>query len=254
MSASKVALASFLRSCPEVLTLGIRATIDDYSKEEKNLLRSAARVFFPTLRFAYLFHALRIPTFPGYHTYRFQRSRVLQQILFGFTQTPHPVTRVYFGKRQKATIASAFPFPLVAMGPHPAWHRQHLVSGPAALEACCLAHNPVIIQEAVAWEARVRILWVGSDCVGALRKIRSGVAAAAYRPMPLDHPELGGVVKMAEAFARKANLDDIVMEWGYARGQWQLLEIGRPPVRWPLPEGILNRHQHICELVMTGFL
>lgn len=254
MATLKVALAPFLRPCPEVVTLGIRATIDDYSVAEKSLLRSADRIFFPTPRFAYLFHALRIPTFPGYHTHRFQRSRVLQQILFAYSQMPHPVTRIYFGKRQKAMISKAFPFPLVAMGPLTARHQKHLVDNPMALEACCLAFNPVIIQEAVAWEALLRILWVCGDCVGVIRKDGSRGPDEACEPVPVEHPELGSVVEMTRAFACKASLDDIVMEWGYARGQWQLLELGRPPVRWPLPEAMLNRHHYLCELVKAGRL
>lgn len=254
MSSSKVALAPFLRCCPAVATLGIRATIDDYSATEKSLLRSADRVFFPTPRFAYLFKALNIPTFPGYHTYRFQRSRVLQQILFACARMPHPITRIYYGKKQKATIPNAFSFPMVAMGPSAAWHQKHLIDNSAALEACCLAYNPVIIQEAVDWEAHLRILWVCTDCIGVLRKDSSQGPTASYEPAPIEHPKLGSVLDMTQTFARKANLDEVVLEWGYARGQWQLQEMARPPVRWPLPLAILNRHHYLCDLVMGGRL
>ena len=252
MESRKVALAPFLRSCTEIVTLGVRATIDDYSAEERNLMRSAARVFFPTPRFAYLFNALQIPTFPGYYTYRLQRFRVLQQLLFACGEIPHPATRIYFGRRQKALISKAFPFPLVAMGPQVTLDKQQLVDNPVALEASCHAYNPIIIQEAVEWQALLRILWVHADCVGALKRDSSQGSDASYEPVPIDHPELGAVIEMMRAFARKANLDDIVVEWGYAGGRWQVLEMGRPPVRWPLPDGkIVNRHHYLCELVKT---
>jgi ribosomal protein S6--L-glutamate ligase len=252
MKSNKVALAPFLRSCTQIVTLGIRAAIDDYSAAEKTLLRSAKRVFFPTPRFAYLFNALQIPSFPSYHTYRLQRSRVLQQILFACGEIPHPTTRIYFGKRQKALISKAFPFPLAAMGSQVALHKKHLVDNPAALETFCHAYNPVIIQEAVEWDTLLRILWVHADCVGAIKRDSSQGSDGSYKPVPIDHPGLGTVIEMMRTFARKAHLDDIVVEWGYAGGQWQVLEMGRPPVRWPLPKGdMLNRHHYLCELVKT---
>jgi len=253
MKSTKVALAPFLHFCPKIVTLGIRATIDDYSAEERSLLRSAERVFFPTPRFAYLFDALRIPTFPSYHTYRLQHSRVLQQILFAFGEIPHPATRIYFGRRQKALISKAFAFPLVAMGPQAGLHKQHLVDNPHSLEAFCRLYNPIIIQETVDWDTLLRLLWVHGDCLGALKRDRLKSSEASYEPVPIDQPELGAVIQMMQAFARKANLDDIVVEWGHAEDRWQVLGMIRPPVRWPLPEGkILNRHHHVCDLVKTG--
>lgn len=253
MSPPKVALAPFLRSCPGVITLGVRSTIDDYSAAEKKLLRTAARVFFPTPRFAYLFQALRIPTFPCCHTYRLQHSRVLQQILLACSQTPHPATRIYFGRRQKERIIKDFAFPLVAMGPL-AHHPKQVVDNATALEASCLAHNPLIIQEATRWELRLKILWVYADCLGMLRKDRSQGSDIPYEPLPIGHPEHGTVIELTGALAQSARLDDIVVEWGRTRGQWQVLGMGRPPVRWPLPAAILNRHEYLRDLVMAGRL
>lgn len=252
MRVSKVALAPFLRSCSEIVTLGIRPTIDDYSREEQNLLRSAEHVFFPTPHFAYLFNALQIPTFPAHHVYRLQHSRVLQQILFACLQIPQPATRIYFGRRQKALISTAFSFPLVAMGAQAAPHRRHLVDNPVALETSCLAYNPIIIQEAVEWEVLLRVLWIHADCVGAVIKDHSQGLDASYESVSIDHPNLGDVFTQMRSFARKAKLDDIVVEWGYNGGRWQVIELVRPPVHWPLPDGkMLNRHDYICDLVKT---
>jgi hypothetical protein len=251
---SKVALATFLRSCPAIITLGIRATIDDYSTEEQSLLRHAKRVFFPTPRYAYLFNALNIPTFPAYTTYRFQHSRVLQQILLSYLGMPHPFAHIYFGKRQKAAILQTFNFPFVAMGPLVAAHKNHLVDNAKALEQCSQCYNPLIIQEAVAWTERVRILCVHGDCVGALRQNRHHLLHAHYEPVPMEHPDLQWVLHRTQDFVRRVHLDDIVLEWGYGNDNWQLLELLRPPVRWPTPEGILNRHDYICELVQSGKL
>jgi hypothetical protein len=272
-----VALAPFLRSCTAVRTLGIRPTIDDYSTEEKALLRSAALVFFPTPRFAYLFDALHIPTFPCYTTYRFQHSRLLQEVLLSYVGIPHPATRIYFGTRQKAKIADTFRFPVVAMGPNAAVHHKHVVDNRAALEECTRRYNPLIIQEAVEWTERIRILCIVTECVGALRRNCLDTLSSRYEPLPLEQPALGAattrsfvqethsrdaesaeklhtVLEMTRNFVRSVHLDDIVIEWGYGNGAWQLLEMTRPPVRWPMTNGILNRHHYLCELVQSGRL
>jgi hypothetical protein len=53
---------------------------------------------------------------------------------------------------------------------------------------------------------------------------------------------------------RRVQLDDIVLKWGYGVGKWQLIEMTRPPVRWPLVKGFLNRHHYICRLAQSGRL
>ena len=254
MKSSKVALAPFLRSCTAITTLGIRPNIDDYSAEEKGLLRSAERIFFPTPRFAYLFKALQIPTFPGYSTYQFQHSRVLQQILLAHLEIPHPVTRIYFGNRQKAGIREAFPFPFLAMGPLAALHKKQLVDNTTAFEECCRCYNPLILQRTADWSECVRVLCVDADCVGALWRNGSPGSNVPYEPVPLEQPELQAVLDSTLSFLRSVQLDDIVLEWGYGEGKWQLLEMTRPPVRWPMVKGILNRHDYICRLVQSGRL
>ena len=254
MKPNKVALAPFLLSCSSIITLGIRAAIDDYSANEKELLRSAERVFFPTPRFAYLFDALQIPTFPDYHTYRLQHSRVLQQVLLAATGMPRPMTRMYFGKRQKAMIPENFPFPFMAIGPLPALHEKHLVENQEALEQYSRRYNPLIIQKVVDWSERLRILCVHTDCVGVLYQDTSQSPGTHYEPVPVEHPKFQGVLGMTRDFIRRVHLDDMVLEWGYGDGKWQLLQLARPPVRWPMPEGTLNRHHYIGRLVQSGRL
>jgi ribosomal protein S6--L-glutamate ligase len=254
MAPVKVALAPFLRSCNAITTLGIRPTIDDYSAEEKDLLRHAERVFFPTPRFAYLFNALKIPTFPACTTYRFQRSRILQQILLAVAGMPRPVTRIYYGSRQKKKIPDAFPFPFTAMGPKVALHKKLLVDNPLALEECSGRFNPLIVQEAMEWTERVHILCVNAECVGAVRQHCGSGLSCRCEPAPMEQAALQPIFEITRAFVSKAHLDDIVVDWAYGKGKWQIMEMARPPVRWPLVEGTLNRHRHLCELVESGRL
>jgi len=86
------------------------------SAEERELLRSADRVLFPTPRFAPIFHAVGIRCFPSYYSYRYQRSRFLQKTLLEVLAVPRPKSRVYFGSRQKRGILKEFSPPFLLMG------------------------------------------------------------------------------------------------------------------------------------------
>ena len=240
--------------CAGITTLGIRPGIDDYSTEEKHLLRSAERVFFPTPRFAYLFSALQIPTFPRHSTYRFQHSRVLQEILLAHLAMAHPRTRLFFGNKQKAGILNAFSFPIHAAGPLAAVHDKRLVEDATALEECCHRYNPLIVQEVLDWSQSLRVLCVHSDCVGGLWRNGPPGPDDDYEPVPLEEPGMQEVFRSSLSLIHKVQLDDMVLEWGYSDGQWQLIEMKRPPVRWPMAGGILNRHDYICQLVQSGRL
>jgi ribosomal protein S6--L-glutamate ligase len=254
MTPIKVALAPFLRSCTAIVTLEVRPTIEDYSSTEKALLRRAERVFFPTPRYAYLFDALHIPVFPTYTTYRFQRSRVLQQILFAVSGMPHPPSRIYYGRRQKETILDDFSLPVVIMGPDATLHNKRLVEHATTLEAFAKGFNPVIVQEALDWTERVRILCVHLDCVGAVRLERRDGLNSSYEPTSMDRPDLRVLLETTRDFARKAHLDDVVIEWAHGKGRWHVLGLTRPPVRWPMLDGVLNRHHYIGQLVESGQL
>lgn len=229
-----VALAPFVRFCPRVLTLGIRATMGDYPPEERSLLRSARKVLFPTPRFSYLFHALGVPTFPSHASYSFLHSRVSQQILFEYLGWPHPRTRIYFGARQKQNILMDFRLPLVAMGPRPGVDGSHRVEDRDALERLKVRYNPLIIQEAVAWEKIERFLCVSFQCLG-----DDGSSEPREASLRL---------------ARMTGLDDVVMEWGYRGGTWQQTAILRPPAVWRSASVAIDRHRYICRLICEGRL
>lgn len=251
----KVALAPFLLSCPAVITLGIRAAMEDYSDEERKLLIQAERIFFPTPRFVDILLALEKPSFPSATTYRYQRSRVLQQLLFQYLKWPHPETRIYFGMKQKMRISKEFEFPLSIMGPRVASGTIHSVDSPTDLDAYAERYNPLIVQKEISWTDRIRLLCVNFECIGVHRRRNSSeTGEISYEPASLKCSELNDLLDRTQQLLRMARLDDIVIEWGYGDGKWQLLGMERPPVQWNTPEGTLNRHGYICGRIQTGFL
>lgn len=114
---SRVAIGRQLRHVPEVLTLGVRPTLLDYSEKERLLLFSGEKIFFPTLRYADLFQSLGIPTYPGWSDYNCLGNKVRQTQIFQALGIPHPRTAVYIGSRQTCRIESDFSYPFIAKIP-----------------------------------------------------------------------------------------------------------------------------------------
>ncbi|RPJ00020.1 MAG: hypothetical protein EHM36_15195 [Deltaproteobacteria bacterium] len=254
MKAFKVALAPFLAFCPRVRTLGVRACLNDYSEEEKRLLREADRVFFPTPRYLDVFQALAKPTFPGPASYRYQRSRVMQQLLFQYLKLPHPRSRICFGNRQKQLAAPTFRVPFLVLGPRMAPDTVHLVDRPEIFEGYIHRYNPLIIQENVEWTERVRLIFVRFRCIGALRTAGACASSKLFEPIAPEHKTLKHIMSLTEVLVRTGRLDDVMIEWGNGETGWELTGISRPPVRWSAPDGIMNRYHYICQLIQSGLL
>lgn len=222
----------------------------DYSEEERDCLRQSQRVFFPTPRFVDVFQALDIPTFPSPTTYRYQSSRFLQNLLLQCLDLPHVRSRIYFGARQKQRIPWDFDYPFLAMGPRIRPGTVHEVHGERALRLIAPAYTPLVIREMRTWDRRIRLVCVNYECIGALESI----AKAHFESVRLEEPTVAPLLGPTLDLVRRARLDDIMIEWGYGQGKWVIIELSRPPFRFLTPNGIINRHNHICSLIQTGAL
>ena len=74
MGRLRVAIGEQLKECPQVITLGVRSQLADYDRGERELLRTADMIFYPTDRFVDLFATLGKETFPSISCYRSDRS------------------------------------------------------------------------------------------------------------------------------------------------------------------------------------
>ena len=109
-----VAIGRQLRHVPGVRTLGVRDSFDAYPEAERRLLLSGRKIYYPTLRYAGLFQALGIPTYPGWVDHLCLGDKVCQTRLFQARGVPHPRTGIYTGPRAHRRILEDFAFPFVA--------------------------------------------------------------------------------------------------------------------------------------------
>ncbi|MCK8603871.1 hypothetical protein [Desulfoferrobacter suflitae] len=250
----RVALAPFIETCPSVLTLGIRPCLDDYSEYERRLMREATRIFFPTPKYVDVFRACRIRTFPNPVTYRYQRSRILQLLLLDYAHVPHPRSRVYYGKRQKAKILEDFRLPVVVVQTRIGRTPEIIARHTHELAKLAGLQHAVIIREHIAWEKRIQLVCVQFECLGILRYPVGGRSQKPLEPVALDDPAFRQPVHLSKRLLRAAQLDDILIEWGEANGRWMVIGMGRPPAAWPTCSGKSNRFHYICDMIRTGFL
>lgn len=224
-----VALEGRLRQCRGVISLGVRPNFQDYSPEEQRLIRQAAKIYYPSAFYALLLNAMGKNTFPAYHTYAFAQDKIKQTALFNLAGIPHPHTRVFYGRRQKATILHRFELPLIAKVPRGSalGRGVFLVRTPAELEHYCQADAPAYIQEYLPIEKDIRVVVIGGKTVHAYWRV---APPGDYR----TNVSLGGrielaavpeaVIALAEKTARLCAWDDVGLDICSHRGEYLVLE------------------------------
>lgn len=168
-----VALEARLRDCPQVLTLGVRPNFSDYDSYEKQVIRNAPKIFYPSSFYADVFDAMQKPIFPSHATYQFAQDKIKQSALFSMLGISHPRTRVFYGKRQKAEINKHFKLPVIAKIPRGSAMGRgvYLIDCVKALKRYCDDNSVAYIQEYLPIDRDMRIVVIGQRVVHAYWRI-----------------------------------------------------------------------------------
>ena len=224
-----IALENRLRHCRNVITLGVRPNFSDYQPREANLIRNADKIYYPSSFYAELFDTMGKPTFPSYHCYKFVQDKIKQTALFELLNIPHPRTRVFYGKRQKKTIADHFAFPFIgkvargsAMG-----RGVYLIQNPADLEAYLQEVNTAYIQEYLPVDRDIRAVIIGNRIVHAYWRLapanefRTNVAVGGQ--ISLDSvPD--AALELARHIGHTCRWDDVGIDICQHNGNYFVLE------------------------------
>ena len=155
---------------------------------------NAGKIYYPTAFYADLFDAVGKPTFPSYHTYKCVQDKIKQSALFQLAGLPHPRTRVFYGKRQKARIREYFSYPMHCQ--RTAWlsdgtRRVPMINNVADLDAYILDRHIAYVQQYLPIDRDIRVVVIGSQVVHAYWRIagegefRTNVAqGGAHQPKP----------------------------------------------------------------------
>jgi ribosomal protein S6--L-glutamate ligase len=228
-SGTVVALESRLRECRNVLTLGVKANLSDYSGRERDLILSSPRIYYPTAFYAEVFSAMGKPIFPSVHTYRFAQDKIRQTALFGMAGIPHPKTRIYYGKRQYHRIPADFAFPLIGKIPRGSARGRgvFLIRDTEELDRYLTVSPVAYIQEYLSLDRDIRVVVIGDRPVHAYWRIappgdfRTNVAIGAR--ISLD-PVPPAALDLAVHTARSCGWNDVGLDICFGNGTYLVLE------------------------------
>lgn len=252
-----IALEHRLRRCRNVRTLGVRANFQDYSPEERRLIREAPTVYYPSLFYADLLDAMGKRIFPSYHTYKCVQDKIKQTALFQLLEIPHPRTRVYFGPRQKSRIGEDFDFPMVAKVPRGSalGRGVFMIRAPHELARYCRRPHPAYIQEYLPLDRDIRVVVVGRSAVHAYWRVaapgdfRSNVGAGGRIELA-NVPDAARA--LAEETARRCGWNDVGLDIACHEGRLLVLE-GNMKYGW---EGFrragIDYHRLMEDLIAHG--
>ena len=224
-----VALEARLKSCRNVITLGVKPNFSDYSAAEAALIRQARKVYYPTPFYADLLDTAGIATFPSYHTYKFVQDKIKQTTLLNILGIPHPRTRIFYGKRQISSITQHFRFPFIAKIPRGSAMGRGVFRIRNSEDLDCYTLNTSIayIQEYLPMDRDIRVVVIGNRVVHAYWRIapaddfRTNVAVGGT--VNLD-PVPGAARKLALETARKCRWDDVGIDICQCNGQYYVIE------------------------------
>jgi ribosomal protein S6--L-glutamate ligase len=224
-----IALESRLKDCANVLTFGVRPNFEDYDETEKLLIHRAHRIYYPSSFYADVFSAMGKPIFPSHATYQFAQDKIKQTALFIALGIPHPRTRVFYGKRQKAEIRKYFKLPVIAKVPRGSSLGMgvFLIRSVKDLNRYCMDHPIAYIQEYLPVERDIRIVVVGQRVAHAYWRIapkgdfRTNVALGGCIDLS-PVPELAR--QLALDTARACGWNDVGLDICHHDGHYLVLE------------------------------
>ncbi len=158
-----IAIGARLIKSPHINTLGLKPNFSDYSKNEKELIISAKKIYFPTAFFADLFNTMGKDTFPSFHTYKFAQDKIRQTAIFKMLNIPHPKTRIFYGKKQKNSILDSFKLPFIAKKARGSskGNDVYLIKTKEDLSKYLSNEKPAYIQEYIQSDRDIRIVIIG---------------------------------------------------------------------------------------------
>jgi ribosomal protein S6--L-glutamate ligase len=202
----------------------------DYTAAERELLRAAEMIFYPTPRFVDLFATSGKKTFPSVNCYRLGGDRLKQTALLRLLNVPYPRTRVYYGHRQKRGILKDFVFPFMAKRPFDFSQSGQVffVNDQAKLDWYNQHFNPSYIQEYVGAGQELRLIVLNYDTLFAYRR-QGGTGFSKAGPTHSEVCRLDKIspdaVELAKKIAWDADLSEVTIDMIYDGSRYRVLDL-----------------------------
>ncbi len=224
----RVALGKHLRFCKDITLLGVKTNFEDYSPQEKDTIREAREVFYPTALYYRLFESMGKKVFPR-NFYPFMGNKIRQTLLFQWLGIPHPKTRIYYGSDRFRRIKNDFSYPFIAKQAVGGSQGKEvfLINSDAKLHQYLDEYRPAYIQEYIKSDRDLRVVIFGGNIVHAYWRIgkcgdfRHNVAQGAkisLEEIPDD------ALEFALSVAKKCGFDEVGLDILECNGSYYVLE------------------------------
>ncbi len=225
-----IAIEGRLRNCKNVLTLGAKPNFFDYTLPEREMIRKAEKIYYPTAFYADLFDTVGKKIFPSCHTYKYVQDKVKQTALFNLLDIPHPRTRIFYGKRKIDKITDFFTFPFIGKIPRGSalGRGVFLINDAETLRRYCESSTHVAyIQEYLPIKRDLRVVVIGYKAVLAYWRVapplefRTNISMGGrvdFNTVPES------AVELAVDTARKCKWDDVGIDIIYHENRFYVIE------------------------------
>ncbi|MBA4394443.1 MAG: RimK family alpha-L-glutamate ligase [Desulfobacca sp.] len=253
----RITFSHRFKECPELTFVQARPNFSDYTPQERQLIQTAEKVYYPTHLYVDLFITMGKKIFPSRETYVYSGDKIKQTALFQFLDIGHPRTRIYFG-RQTEKIRTDFPFPFIAKIPRGSSMGRgvFLIHNEEELEKYLQKTSVAYIQEYLDLDRDLRVILINHQIILSYWKIapmgefRNNLAQGASI-------EFSQIPEEALAFAqwvtRRCNFDDVGLDLCHTPGKgWMILEANMNYGLQALTEKGFAIRQVLRDLVIQG--
>ena len=252
-----IAIGARLTKCSRIHTLGFRPNFSDYNPQEQKLLLEAPKIYYPTTFYADLFNAMGKATFPSYHTYKFAQDKIKQSAMFQMLGTPHPRTRVFYGKKQKKKILSRCQLPFIVKIPRGSAMGRggYMINTFDDLTKYLNLGGPAYIQEYLPHDRDMRIIVIGRQVILAYWRIagtntfKTNLAQGGkinFDPIPKE------ALDLALRTATQCGWDDVGIDITLSNDRLYVLEGNMKYGTKGFQKSGLNYKKILCNLIMEG--
>jgi ribosomal protein S6--L-glutamate ligase len=259
MGGPRIAFSHRFKACPGVVFILPRPNFSDFSPEEKDLIRTAEKIYYPTPLFVDILLTMGKKIFPSRETYVYSGDKIKQTVLFELLRIPHPPTRFFFG-RQKDRIPTECSFPFIAKIPRGSSMGEgvYLIRDEAGLKQY-LRRNPVAyIQEYLILERDLRVILINHQVIlaywkkGAAGEFRHNVAQGGDLDFGRIPPE---ALEFARRVTQACNFDDVGLDLCHTEKKgWMVLEANMNYGRQGLVRQGLNLPEVYRSLMEKGII
>jgi ribosomal protein S6--L-glutamate ligase len=223
-----LALGKRLRGCATVRCLGVRTNWQDYFNEEQDLIRTADKIYYPSRLYEVLFLSLGKEVFPRNY-YAFMGNKIRQTALFQLLDIPHPVTRLYYGRKRGQRILEDFSYPFVAKKPLKSSMGQDvwLIRSQQELDDYLAKCRPAYIQEYLPMDRDLRVVLIGGHVVHAYWRIaapgefRTNVSQGAG----ISYDNISAeALEFAAEVATRCRFDEVGLDIAQVNGRCYVIE------------------------------